>query len=80
MQHVWHTLDRTRRLAIRTRDLGGKLLGVLLQQGVEGTLGERLTYLKREILKGCDVRIRLEGLVRAGTPGDNFPPSLCQFE
>jgi hypothetical protein len=75
-----HAFDRARRLAIGTRHLGRKLLGVLLQQGVQRALGERLPDLKREIFQRRDVRVRLEGLGLARAPSDNFPPGLCEFE
>jgi hypothetical protein len=80
VQDVWHAFDRARRLAIGTRNLGGKLLGVLLQQGVERALGKRLPYLKREVFQRRDMRIGFEGLGLARSPGDNFSPGLGQLE
>jgi hypothetical protein len=80
MQHVRHALDGARRLAIRTRNLGAKLLGVLLQKGIQRPLSERLTDLKREVFQRRDVRIGFEGLGLTRSPSDNFSPRLCQIE
>jgi hypothetical protein len=80
MQFMGRAFDPTRRLAIGTGEFGGKLLGVLLQQGVQGALGESLPYLKGEIFQRRDVRIGLQGLGLARSPSDNFPPRLRQFE
>jgi len=80
MQHPWRAFDRARRLASGARDFGRKLLGVLLQQGLQHALGERLANLKSDILHRRDVRVGFERLALACSPSDNFPPRLCQFE
>ena len=75
-----HTLDRTRHLAIGARNLGRKLLRVLLQKGIQRPLRERLAHLKREIFQRRDVRVRLQSLGLTRSPSDNFSPRLGQFE
>lgn len=75
-----HALDRARRLAIGARNLGRKLLRVLLQKGIQRPLRERLTNLKREVFQRRDVRIRFQRPSLTRPPRNNFSPRLGQFE
>lgn len=67
-------------MAIGARNLGSKLLRVLLQKGIQRPLRERLTNLKREIFQRRDVRVRFQSLGLTRSPRDNFSPRLRQFE
>jgi len=77
-QEAWFLVDRAELAAVRTGLLGGKRLGLLLQEGGEGSVGQSTGGGRGDLFEGGQVGLETGACFAEGVTGNNFSPLGCQ--
>jgi hypothetical protein len=78
-QRALFVADGAESAAVRTGLLAGKALGLLLQEGGEGALGQAPSGGSGDLLQGLEVDVQARAGVAEEATGHDFSPAGGQF-
>jgi hypothetical protein len=79
VQGSFRTSDRAAAAAAGTRLLGAEPVGLLFQQGGEGSFGQASSGGRRDLLHGVEIDVGVGSRLAEGATGDHLAPVASQL-